>query len=419
MEARGNESSARIRGELAALLERRGKDAEAAIVAHYRNSELGRDLDPESAATLPFIVSEVVKIVRQRLQEGDTWTAELPPLLASSIHHMARIGMTLDEAVRSYTVTGAGLAEFFVAHLGELEHPEEAMRYMMSQRGVNDDRMMAAFAAEYEAEMERLAAAPTKHLAERVMSLLDGGSGDFADLEYRLDAWHIGVVAQGPKGDLYCRRLAELLGCELLLLERPHEMAWGWLGARRQIAFAELERAVFSGENGVAIAAGEPRQNVDGWRRTHQEARAAATVTLLGAKKLARYSDEALLVTALGNEVAGRALLDRYLAPLGSHRDSASLRQTLRTYLDLDCNAASAAAALGVDRHTVRRRLGRVEEAVGESVSARRAEFDVALRLEGITETLAQLADGDSIDHLVPVEVLPRTEVVRHKQRPR
>ena len=414
MEAQGNESSARVRAELAALLERRGKDAEAAIVAHYRNSDLGRDLDPESAAALPLIVSEVLRIVRQRLGEGDTWDAELPPMLAASIHHMARIGMTLDEAVRSYTVTGAGLAEFIVAHLGELERPEEAMRYMMSQRGVNDDRMMAAFAAEYEAEMERLAATPSTHLVERVNGLLDGGSGDFTDLEYRLDAWHLGVVAQGPKADLFCRRLAELLGCELLFVQRPHEMAWAWLGCRRQIPFAELERAFAASENSVSIATGEPRQGVQGWRRTHREAREAAAVTLLGTAKLARYSDEALLVTALGSEVAGRALLDRYLAPLGSHRDCASLRQTLRTYLDLDCNAASAAAALGVDRHTVKRRLGRIEEAVGESVSTRRTEFDVALRLERITETISRLTDGDSIDHLVPVEILPRTEVVRH-----
>ena len=412
MEARGNESSARIRSELAALLESRSKDAEAAIVARYRNSELGKDLDAEAAATLPMIVGEVVKIVRQRLEEGDTWSAELPPMLAASIQYMARTGMSLDEVVRSYTVTGAGLVDFIVENLGELAQPEEAMRYMMSLRGTNDDRMMAAFAAEYERELERLDSAPSRHLAERVESLVDGGSGDFVDFGYRLDACHIGVVALGPTAELFCRRLAEVLGCELLLLPQPYETAWAWLGARRTIPFAELERAIAGGDRSVAIAAGEPRQGVEGWRLTHQEARAAATVTLLGATKLARYSDEALLITALGSEVAGRALLDRYLYPLDHNRDSAALRLTLRTYLDLDCNAASTAAALGVDRHTVKRRLGRVEGAVGESISARRAEFDVALRLEGLTETIAQLADGEDIDHLVPVRVPSRTDVV-------
>lgn len=418
MEARGNESSARVRGELAALLERRGKDAEAAIVAHYRNSELGREGDAEAAAALPLIVGEVVKFVRQQLEEGDSWTAELPPLVAGSIHHMARIGMSLDEAVRSYTVTGAGLTEFIVANLGELDRPEEAMRYMMSQRGVNEDRMMAAFAAEYAQELERLSAAPSRQLAERVQGLLNGGSGDFSDLEYRLDAWHIGLVAQGPKGELLpaAGRGAGLRAAG------PATAARNGLGLARRPSPDRLrgvERAVTAGENGTSIAAGEPRRGLDGWRRSHREAREAAAVTLLGAATLARYSDEALLVTALGSEVAGRALLDRYIVPLDGRHDGAALRETLRAYLDLDCNAASTAAALGVDRHTVKRRLGRIEEAVGESVSARRTEFDVALRLEGITETIAQLADGDSIDHLVPVEVLPRTEVVRHKQRPR
>jgi len=75
-------------------------------------------------------------------------------------------------------------------------------------------------------------------------------------------------------------------------------------------------------------------------------------------------------------------LLDAYLAPLGSGRDGAVLRDTLRTYFASGGNAASAAASLGVDRHTVQRRLRKVEEAIGRTLDTCRAELEVALRVE-------------------------------------
>ena len=133
------------------------------------------------------------------------------------------------------------------------------------------------------------------------------------------------------------------------------------------------------------MAVGEPREGIHGWRRTHREAQAALIVAQIERPRLTRYSDVALLAEALRGNVSGPSLVDRYLKPLDRRRDGDGLRETLRAYLDRDCNAASAAAALGVDRHTVQRRLRRVEMAVGESVSARRAELEVALRLEQLT----------------------------------
>ena len=64
--------------------------------------------------------------------------------------------------------------------------------------------------------------------------------------------------------------------------------------------------------------------------------------------------------------------MDRYLMPLDGHRDGGST-QTLRAYFELNCNAVSTASSLGVNRHTVQRRLKRVEEAIGEPPAARPA----------------------------------------------
>ncbi len=153
----------------------------------------------------------------------------------------------------------------------------------------------------------------------------------------------------------------------------------------------------------MSLAAGEPRDGLEGWRLTHREARAALVVTLMEPPRLTRYSDVALLAAALRDEATGKSLLHRYLKPLDENRDGPDLRETLRTYLDLSCNAASTAAALGVNRHTVQRRLRKVEERLGESLSGRRAELEVALRLERLA---ASAADRSGVGTAAP---LPQT----------
>jgi len=379
------------------------------LAARYLRSEMGTDLDADNAAGMRLAASEVVTVIQKRLSEGDIWSNELPPGIAVPIQYMAREGWPLDRVLRGFTLVATTIGEFVVEKLGELEHPEEAIRYMANLRSLNDDRMMAAFAAEYERELERIRQEPSRRLGERIEGLLESGLGDFADFDYRLEGWHVGLVAMGPKAELDCQRLAEKLGCQLLALPRPDDVVWAWLGAPRPISFAKLSEAAASRDNPLAVAAGEPRPGLDGWRLTHGEARGATTVGLLTGARLTRYSDIPLLASCLTNEVAARSLLDRFLGPIRERRDSEALRDTLRTYLDLDCNAASAAAALRVDRHTVQRRLRRVEEAVGEPVSARRTEFDVALRLEDLTATLSRLAEGEEVDHVVPIKIPART----------
>ena len=53
---------------------------------------------------------------------------------------------------------------------------------------------------------------------------------------------------------------------------------WVWLGAPRPLAFSELEQALGGIADSLAIAAGEPREGVVGWRLSHLEAEAAAPI---------------------------------------------------------------------------------------------------------------------------------------------
>jgi len=102
-------------------------------------------------------------------------------------------------------------------------------------------------------------------------------------------------------------------------------------------------------------------------------------------RQITRARDVILLAATLRDEALARSLFETYLKPLEGHGDSgAVLRGTLRAYFAAGFNAATAAAALDVDRHTVQRRLRKVEEALGRLLPACHAELVVALSLEEI-----------------------------------
>lgn len=76
-----------------------------------------------------------------------------------------------------------------------------------------------------------------------------------------------------------------------------------------------------------------------------------------------------------------------YLSPLDGQRDGGRLaRNTLREYFAAGRNASSAAAALGVARHTVQNRLRTVEQDLGRALHTCTAELEVALRLDELGE---------------------------------
>jgi sugar diacid utilization regulator len=166
------------------------------------------------------------------------------------------------------------------------------------------------------------------------------------------------------------------------------DSAWVWLGGRERLAVIEVERYLATGALGdVTLAVGEPRLGLEGWRLTHYEARAAQQVMLRRPQPFIQASEVVLLAAVLRDELLAKSLRETYLAPLDDHGDSGlGLRETLRAYFDAGFNAATAAAALEVDRHTVQRRLRKVEEALGRLLHSCHAELEVALVLEELDD---------------------------------
>ncbi len=351
--------------------------------------------DPEYRAYLRATVAESIDYALLGIERGEEWEGTIPEAAAVQARRAARNGVKLDAILRRYAAGDRLVGEFVVDEAAKL--PGEAMRHLMRAQGPHVDRMMASVATEYMDELERIRRSPAQRIAERVQRLLASDSPvDAAGLDYEFDAWHLGLVVSGSRPDVAARTLAAGLNRQSLVVAQGNDGAWAWLGGREPLAVIEVERYQAAGVLGDAtLAVGEPRRGIEGWRLSHYEARAAQQVMLRQPQPLIQASDVVLLAAVLRDEMLAKSLRATYLAPLDEHGDSGlGLRETLRAYFDAGFNAATAAAALEVDRHTVQRRLRKVEEALGRLLHSCHAELEVALVLEELDREVGKTRLG-------------------------
>jgi len=372
-----------IRAQLVARLRARSGEIEATVYNRVRRmADPSERDDPEYRAYLRATVAESIDYALLGIERGEDWEGPIPEAAMVQARRAARTGVKLDAVLRRYAAGDRLVGEFVVDEAAEL--PTEAMRPLLRAQGPHVDRMMAAVATEYMEELERIRRSPAQRVAERVRRLLAADSpADAAGLDYELDAWHLGLVITSSRPEVVARTLAAGLQCQLLVVPHGNDNAWAWLGGRARPAVEEVERYLGAGVLGeVTLAVGEPHWGLEGWRLTHYEARAAQQVTMRRPQALTRASEVILLAAVLRDEMLAQSLRETYLGPLDDGDSGLGLRETLRAYFDAGFNAATAAAALEVDRHTVQRRLRKVEEALGRLLHSCHAELEVALVLE-------------------------------------
>jgi DNA-binding PucR family transcriptional regulator len=246
--------------------------------------------------------------------------------------------------------------------------------------------LTAVIEDEYNQEHQRIARSPEQRRVELVRRLLNCepvGDSELADLRYRFDARHIGVIATGNNARDALESLTA--GRQFLCVPAGEEIVWGWLGGQQQLSHTDIERRCSLAEPGVLLAFGELASGIEGWRETHQQAQHALRVAVLTQRSPIRYADMALLAPWLEDPERGRALMELYLSPLDRQRDRGTISfQTLHAYHEAGWNVASAARKLGIERRTLAYRLSRIEESLGYKLDTRKAELEVALRLHGL-----------------------------------
>ena len=389
-----------LRVHLADRLRTRREEIEQAIFE--RLLDLGFDAtggeDLEYLSGARAAVAEAVDYGLNGIEQGDGWLGTIPPATAEQARLAARSGVSLERILLRNNNGHMLFEDFVVQEAEESEVPTTggALRHILRTQGALLSHFTASIAHEYQHELELVANSPETRRMERVRRLLAGGSADAADLGYEFEACHLGVIAMGPKANETTRRLATGLGRQLLSVSRSSETVWAWLGGRQETSIEEIERLVPpGGEAGVSLVIGSPATGLAGWRLTHRQAQAAMVVALRQPRRITCYTDVALLAGVLRDRELARSLVEIHLSPLNSHKDGATWRKTLRAYFTAGCNAATAAAALKVDRHTVERRLHAIETRLGRLLRECHAELEVALRLD-------ELGDADQLDGSAP-----------------
>jgi len=384
----GGSELARARSTLRAKLEERRAEIEHSLLTRvYAISDPG-NADPAYLEGLRGSVSVALDYALEAIEHGEDRSPPPPPALRAQARMAARSGIGLDTVLRRYFAGYALLGEFLAEEATAGGFPEEAVpgRSLQGFASALFDQLLAAVSEEYERERASHPDSSEQRHTERIERLLAGESIETAGVGYDFEGYHVGLVVNGYGAPEAVRTLASALGYRLLLVRRSEENAWAWLGSQRPLDSADVERQVAaSALEKNTFAVGEPARGLAGWRLTYRQAAATLPIALRRRQGVTRYADFAVIATILQDDVLMASLRQLYLARLDDHRgDGAVARQTLRAFFAADCNVSSAAAALGVNRHTVTSRLRAIEERLGRPLSSCRLELDAALRLEGI-----------------------------------
>jgi hypothetical protein len=379
-------SAERLGAGLRAQLQARRPEIEQTVLARVYSVSNPDDMaDPDYALGLRSAVSAAVGYGIAALEDGAGRPAPVPAELLSQARRAARGGVPLDGVLRRYVAGHALLGEFIVQ---EAEGSSEALSACLGEalraEAASLDHLIAAVAAEYRDEIEAKARSLHQRRTERARKLLAGELSDAGELDYDLDAWHLGAIAVGAEAERAVRNLAGALDRRPLLIRHSEGILWAWLGGARTLDPDDLESlAGWGWPEAVRVAIGEPAQGLPGWRFTHRQAAVALPIAQRGANPHVRYADVALLASAMHDEVLSASLRDLYLAPLAADRDGgATLRQTLRAYFTAQRNVSSAAAALGVSRKTITARLHTAERLISRPLHVCAAELEAALGLQ-------------------------------------
>lgn len=342
--------------------------------------------DPAYLGSLDDAVAAAVEYRLAVLELGERQAPAVPSVLLAQARLDARNRVPLDAVLRRYCA-GASLFGDCVAEEAEgASVPSRVLRRLLGEQATLDDRLLAAVSSEHGREAESRPGSADEWRRECVKSLLAGELLDHSELGYDLNGRHLALIVKGAGGDELMRGLAATLDRRLLAVQREEVPIWaGWLGGRHPL---DVERtlAVLADvvPDRVFVTVGEPGEGLSGWRLSHRQAKAALPVAERHAQPVLRYADVALLAAVVRDDLVADSLRQLYLAPLERARDGGKVaRKTLHAYFAAERNVTSTAAALGVDRHTVRNRLRAIEAQLGRSLKGSVAELEIALRLDG------------------------------------
>lgn len=254
------------------------------------------------------------------------------------------------------------------------------------------DGVLAKIAAQMELERDELIGGALARRRETVMLILDGApiseARASARLGYELGRAHTAVIAWSDEQTLEQGELENAVGvlARALGAGRPFSVSagtsalWAWISAVAPglddlRALAELVPA------GVRVTLGSALPGVNGFRDSHTEALAAQRLLMRApdGPRFTTYAAVQVVSLASQDETRAAAFVTATLGEL-RHADG-ELLETVRVYLQQDCNAARAASLLYTHRNTVLKRIGRADGLLPQPLAGNGLDVRLALEL--------------------------------------
>jgi hypothetical protein len=374
------------RAVLAERLRQRLPELQSAVATRiYAISDPREVADPGYLHGLDEAVAAAIEYRLGVLEGGERQAPDVPAVLLAQARLDARDGVALDTVLRRYFAGNALFGDFLVEEAERAEVPSSALRPLLAAQATFADRLIAAISEEHAREAKNRPRSAAERRRETVKALLAGELVDHAELGYDLDACHLALMAKGEGAAELMRGVAATLDRRLLAVQREEEpIVAGWLGGTRPLAAAEAIAALAAAApERVFVTVGEPGEGLVGWRFSHHQAKAALPIAERRRAPVLRYAEVAVLASVARDDLLATSLRRLYLEPLERTRDGGrAARETLRAYFDAERNISSTAAALGVDRRTVRNRLRGIEELLGRPLTGSLADLEIALRLD-------------------------------------
>jgi DNA-binding PucR family transcriptional regulator len=252
------------------------------------------------------------------------------------------------------------------------------------------DTTLSAIAAQIDVERDELTRGTHGERRETVALILDGApiARQRAEgrLGYALTGLHTAAViwSDDPTGDLARLDVAAEAfghaagGARSLSVLASTATRWVWAPGTVTVDADALLRLV-SEMPDVRIAIGPTVSGVDGFRRSHFDAITTQQLMarLRSPQQIALFTDVQLVALITADTDRAAEFVKHTLGDLESA--GTELHETVRTFVDEQCNASRAAARLYAHRNTLLRRLARADELLPRPLAESSVNVAVAL----------------------------------------
>ncbi|MGY1847196.1 MULTISPECIES: PucR family transcriptional regulator [unclassified Blastococcus] len=379
------------------------RDMTELIARHIRSL----DVDPQFMELLRASVDANTKTLTHILTNHIPIEHLMPTTAAVEYAlRLAQREIPANSLVRAYSIGKDDFIEQMFPDVQALdctaEEKFEVLHHMATVVGRYIDWISQYVFEAYEAERERWLSTQGTVRAALIHDVLAGqkvAPGRFErETGYRLTAHHLGMIIwsvdAAPAPDelrlltSVVSKVATGAGCSgpPLVTAVDRETAWAWLPfAVRpgEVDTTQICRLVEQART-CRAALGLSGSGVDGFRRTHEQARAARRVAMASGATtpVTGFGDEGVAITSMlaGDLDSARAWIHEVLGPLAVDNDASQvLRETLRVFYLTGESYTETAEIMRLHRNTVKYRVSRALELRQPAARSHRVDLAVAL----------------------------------------